>query len=280
MIGCVDMGGGTRGIYGAGVLDGCLDLGIHFDGMYAVSAGSANAVSYMAGQRGRNYRFYTSYFSRAQTMGPRTALHTRNLLDLDYIYCAISAQDGEDPLDYDTFQANPARLEVVTTDARSGKSVYFHKDDISLDHYECLCASSTLPLVNRPYIYKGRAYFDGGVSDPIPLHRALEDGCDRVVVILTRSKNLPGVSRYQRSQARLLRRRYPGTADAILNRCRLYDEALALARSLEESGKVLILSPEELPLMRTLTRNRESLDLLYQAGLDAAQRIPAFLNRT
>ncbi len=59
-IGVVDVGGGLRGIYAVGVLDYCMDQGIRFDMGIGVSAGSANLISYAAGQRGRNYQFYTS----------------------------------------------------------------------------------------------------------------------------------------------------------------------------------------------------------------------------
>lgn len=50
--GIVDVGGGLRGIYAAGVLDYCMDKGIRFDLGIGVSAGSANLISYAAGQRG------------------------------------------------------------------------------------------------------------------------------------------------------------------------------------------------------------------------------------
>ena len=35
----------------------------------------------------------------------------------------------------------------------------------------------------------GRRYLDGGTSDPIPVKKALEDGCDRLVVVLTRDRS-------------------------------------------------------------------------------------------
>ena len=49
--GIVDVGGGLRGVYAAGVFDYCLDAGIHFDVGIGVSAGSANVISYIAGQK-------------------------------------------------------------------------------------------------------------------------------------------------------------------------------------------------------------------------------------
>ena len=52
--GVVDVGGGYRGIYAAGVLDYCMDQGIHFDLGIGVSAGRVNLISYAAGQARRN----------------------------------------------------------------------------------------------------------------------------------------------------------------------------------------------------------------------------------
>ena len=52
MRGLVLEGGGMRGVYTAGVLDFFLDKDIEFDNVYGVSAGAANACSYLSIQRG------------------------------------------------------------------------------------------------------------------------------------------------------------------------------------------------------------------------------------
>ena len=57
--GIIDVGGGLRGIYAAGIFDYCMDENIRFDVCIGVSAGSANIASYLAGQCGRNYQFYS-----------------------------------------------------------------------------------------------------------------------------------------------------------------------------------------------------------------------------
>ena len=67
--GIVDVGGGMRGIYAAGILDCCMEHGVHFDCCIGVSAGSANMASYLAGQQGRNYRYYQEYALRKEYMG-------------------------------------------------------------------------------------------------------------------------------------------------------------------------------------------------------------------
>ena len=76
MIGFVDVGGGTRGIFGAGVFDYCIDHGIECDYFIGVSAGAANGVSFIGGQRGRNYVYYNDYAFRKEYMSKRNFIKT------------------------------------------------------------------------------------------------------------------------------------------------------------------------------------------------------------
>ena len=276
--GVVDVGGGTRGIYGAGIFDYFLDHSIRFDYLAGVSAGSANGVSFLAGQRGRNYRFYDTYAFRKEYMSFRNLLRIGSYVDLDYIYGTLSNAGGEDPVDFEAFQANPARMEIVATDARTGKAVYFSKEDIRKDEYHFLKASSCVPVACRPYPIGSRCYYDGGISDPIPFRRALEAGCDKVVVILTRPKDTlrkPGKDPYF---ARLLKRRYPAAARALDRRAETYNRSLEEALALEREGKLLILAPDSIDGLKTLTQDHGKLEELYRKGMADAARVPAFLN--
>ena len=54
-IGVIDVGGGLRGIYAAGVFDWCMENDVQFDYGIGISAGSANLASYISGQHGRAY---------------------------------------------------------------------------------------------------------------------------------------------------------------------------------------------------------------------------------
>lgn len=96
--GIVDVGGGMRGIYAAGVLDFCMDAGIRFDVGVGVSAGSANLASFAAGQARRNRRFFEEYSQRKEYMSWGNWTHTGSFLDLDYIYGTLSNSDGKYPL--------------------------------------------------------------------------------------------------------------------------------------------------------------------------------------
>lgn len=125
--GVVDVDGGFRGIYAAGVLDRCLHDGVHFDVGIGVSAGSANLASYSAMQPKRNFQFYTEYGLRPQYASLHNFLRKGSYLDLDYVYSTLSNSDGESPLDYDAMMGNPMTFEIVATDAQTGEAIYFDK---------------------------------------------------------------------------------------------------------------------------------------------------------
>ena len=52
---------------------------------------------------------------------------------------------------------------------------------------------------------------------------------------------------------------------------------MALAKEYEQDGRVLILAPESLYGLNTLSRSFEGLERMYRAGYAAAEAIPAFL---
>lgn len=275
--GIIDVGGGLRGIYAAGVMDCCMEHGLHFDCCIGVSAGSANMISYMAGQRGRNYRFYTEYAFRKEYMGAGNYLHGGGYINMDYIYGTLSHSDGEDPFDYEAFCRNPAQFFAVAAEAVSGRAKYFDKDDIAPDDYRVLCASCCIPGVNPPYEIDGVAYFDGALADPVPVQKALDEGCDRVVLLLTKPLDMPRESKKDLVIARTIRRRYPMAAHQLSKRAERYNAGVELAKHLQEAGKALIIAPDDITGVDTLTKNKDALCRLYDKGLHDGEQIAAWL---
>ncbi len=277
MIGVVDVGGGERGAYGAGVFDWCMENGVNFDVCVGVSAGAANLSSYIAGQLGRNFAFYDEYSFRPEYMGPELAVRTHEFVDLDYIYGGLSNSDGEFPLDYPAMVESGKQFIIVATDAQSGLPVYFTLDDMAQDDYAPVKASSALPVVNKPYPVHGRPCFDGGLSDPIPIEQALNAGCDKVVVVLTRPRDYYRKPDRDIRFARLVRPKYPRIADALANRAGLYNLQLDRAKRYEREGKVLIVAPDDIGDMQTLTKDHDAIEGLYAKGLRDASAIADFL---
>lgn len=273
----IDVGGGFRAIFGAGVLDRCLEEGIAFDHCYGVSAGSANLTSFLAHQHGRNHTFYTQYAFRKEYASVNSFIHNHNFANLDYVYGTLSNHDGENPLDYEAFAANPAQFTVVACDARDGSTKYFTKDDMHYDDYDVLKASSAVPVACQPYVIDGVPYFDGGIADPVPVQKAIDDGCDRIVLVLTRPKDVIREQHKDVAPARILRRSRPEAAERLLERYTTYNTEVAVAKQYEAEGKVLILAPEELYGLSTLSKTYEGLERMYRAGYGQAERIAEFL---
>ena len=134
-IGVIDVGGGLRGIYAAGVFDWCLENGVKFDYGIGISAGSANLASNLSGQRGRNYLFYEEYSMRRQYMGAGNMLRSGSFLNLQYIYGTLSNAGCENPLDFEKMSANPMEWYMIATDATTGKPKYFTQDANGIGHF-------------------------------------------------------------------------------------------------------------------------------------------------
>lgn len=223
-IGVVDVGGGLRGVYATGVLDYCMDAGIRFDLCIGVSAGSANLSSYVAGQKKRNYPFYTEYPFRREYMGLYNLLTKKSYLDLDYIYGTLSNSDGENPLDYPAFLRSPSEYLAVATNAETGEAEYFGKADLHQDDYSVLKASSAIPFVCRPYQVNGVFYYDGALGDTVPIQKAFACGCDKVVLILTKPVEERRISAKDEKLADRIQKRYPKSAEKLRNRAEQYNK--------------------------------------------------------
>ena len=273
----IDVGGGFRAIFGCGVMDRMLEDGIDVDMCYGVSAGAANMTSFIARQHGRNHTFYTKYAFRKEYASAESFFKNHNFANLDYIYGTLSNHDGENPLDFAAFEANETGFTVVACNADDGSTKYFDKSDVGYDNYDIMKASSAVPVACEPYVIDGVPYYDGGIADPIPVQKAIDDGYDRIVVILTRPKDTVREQKKDIGPATILKRTHPEAAEKLMNRYQTYNDEVALAKEYEKDGRVLILAPESMYGLNTLSKSFEGLERMYRAGYAAAAAIPTFL---
>ena len=278
-IGVVDVGGGLRGGYAAGVFDRLTEENIYFDVCIGVSAGSANCASFLAGQKGRNYPFYTDYPFRREYMGIGNIIHKGCYLDLHYIYSELSNSDGENPLDCAALLDSPSAYYAVATNAVTGEARYFTKENISQDHYDVFKASCAIPVACQPIVIDGQPYYDGALSDPVPLQKAFDLGCDTVVLILTKPRDEWRNPQKDIRSARLIQKKYPKAADGLRHRAARYNVAVTWAKKLEQEGKVLIVAPDDTCGIDTLTKDKNALKLFYQKGYADGQGLAERLQK-
>lgn len=277
MIGIVDVGGGLRGIYGAGFFDRCLDEKIEFDCCIGVSAGSANIASFLGKQRGRNYRFYCDYAFHKEYMSFSNLIKTGSYIGLNYIYGTLSNENGTDPLNCKGITEYNGNYIVVATDIKTSKPHYFNKHDLCINNYSILSASSCIPVICKPIKINDTEFCDGGVSDPVPIKKAFESGCDKVIVILTKPKDFIKNSKTDSKGAAIIKRKNPELAKAILKRAEIYNKSVEFAKEMEKEGKCLIVAPDNCCGVNTLTKNKRNLDALYRKGYSDAEKILNFI---
>lgn len=273
----IDVGGGMRGIYAAGVLDCCLDEHVTFDAGIGISAGSANIASFLAHQRGRNKRYFLEYSFRKEYMSLSNYRKKGSFLNLDYIYGTLSNSDGEYPLNYQAIIDNPTIINVLACNAWTGETKIFYKSDLSLDNYDIFKASCAIPSICKPYYIDEIPYFDGALGDTIPLD--MVEDYDRTVLILTKPKDTIRTSRKDDLLARRIEKQYPKAAEQLHLRAVKYNAGVAKAKDLEKSGKLLIIAPENTEGVDTLTRDKGAFLRLYTRGYMDGHQVKEFINR-
>ena len=264
--GMVVEGGGMKCVYEAGVMDGFLDEGIRFDYGVGVSAGSSTMVTYFAEQYHRSYRFYVDHIDDPMYFGFKSFLKTRNLFGLQYIYGDITNSDGKDPLDFDYLMEQPADFHIVATDAETGKPTYFHKSEMRKDDYREIMASCAIPIISKPIELNGHYYYDGGLSDAIPALKAIDEGCDKIVILLSKPVNFDRKpERFARGMSALLHK-YPKAAECLRNRHIMYKQQQNLIRDLEHRGMAFIFAPSDQLELNTYSMDKKANDELYNQG--------------
>ncbi len=257
-----------RGTFTTGVLEAFaekLGVGNGFDVVVACSAGALSAASYLAGQPHRNRRIYLEFIDGSKFIHWSRLLTGGNVMDIDYLMDDVTVRSC--PLDLDKLRGHPTPLHIGVMDADSGESRYLnsHRDDL----LTALKASCALPSFYRKTVtYEGRRYLDGGVSDPVPIQKALDLGARELVVVLTSAiekrtkepRRIPGLTRLLSSD--------PAVRRALESRHLRYREAAELLASPGPGIRVHVIRPSQPLAASRATRDRAKLERACDQGYE------------
>lgn len=262
-------GGGLRGIFTSGVMDCFLDFDMSFPYVIGVSAGACNALSFLGKKRGY---FKTCLFQEDKSdsfYGVQQMLESHRLIDLDKVFYDYTKKYK---FDFDLFLNSPSKWNMVVSNIETGKAEYMCSDDPEKIRIIGK-ASCSLPIITDPVEIDGNLYLDGGVCDPIPIKYALDQGYEKAVVVLTRKKGHYSVtSEATKIIARRLYDDYPKFVDALIERTRIYKEAVDFCEKLEKEGKVVIIRPTMDEVGR-LESDENQLSLAYYHGYTKAKEL-------
>lgn len=275
--GLVLEGGGTRGIYTAGVLDVFLQNGIEFDGVIGVSAGAIHGASFVSKQEGRSIRYYKKYCNDPRFMGLRSWFTTGDFIGVDFCYHELP--EKLDIYDNETFMASPTKFYAVCTDVETGAPIYHLITDMYKE-IDYLRASASLPYFSRVVEIDGKEYLDGGCADSVPLKAFQKMGYEKNVVILTRPEGYEKKPE-KRFLSSIFYRKQPEFSATLKHRHVSYNENMKYIAQSEKEGKIFVVRPKEALNIGRLENNPEKMqeiyDVGYQDGLRVIENIKAFL---
>lgn len=266
--GLVIEGGGTRGIYAAGVMDFFIDKDIYFANCYGVSAGSCHCCSYLSKQKGRARDVFVEYINDDRYASFKNLLKTGDYFGKDFSLKTIP--DELLPYDYAAYENQNANFYAVATNVETGNAEYLKLEDMRRD-IDYVWASSSLPLMSRIVEINGKKYLDGGVADSIPVLKSIEDGNKKTVLILTREKEYRKKPNKLISVIRMKYKKYPNFVRAMEERHTKYNETMEKIGKLERDGKIFVFRPKEQVKVGRIEKDKEVLKALYQKGYDDAK---------
>lgn len=280
-IGLVLEGGGNRTIFTSGILDAMIDNNIRADYIIGASAGIAYGVNYASWQKGRTLEIFNKYTNDKRNTGFRHWLNrnNRSFFNLDFNYNKIPNELV--PFDYETFKNFPGEVEAIVTNINSGKAEY-HNVPYDDKNFQLLRATCALPLAFPPIIIDGKEYMDGALTVSIPVNRAFEKGCNKVIVILTREKEYVKGDEKHIGIFKLIYRKYPKLVKLIQSRPKRYNQERKRLFELEKAGKALVFMPNSSQDFSRVEKNMEKIHNLYNDGYEKAinniDRIREFCN--
>lgn len=261
-------GGTFRPIFSAGVMDALLDNDIHFPYVIGVSAGITDGVSYVSKQKKRNYDILVNLRHDKRYIGMRNFLTDRSMFGIKFVYEDLPKNIY--PFDWKTYRNSATEVRVGVTDVKTGTAQYLNGKDLD-EKCTMLKATCALPFVFPVIKLNGNEYYDGGICDPIPVRKAIQDGHNKLLIVLTRPKSYrKKLSATNKLAAKYIKRKYPNLAEPLLTRHIRYNETVRFCKQLEQEGKAVLLRPTEEVQIDSFEKDIDKIKQIYQFGYNSA----------
>lgn len=235
-------GGAFRTLFSAGVLDSLLDNEILFPYCIGVSGGATNCISYISKQKGRNLEIIKKYRNDRRYFGISNYFKHKSLFGLDFAFEEIT--NNLLPFDMDTYKNYDGKVVVVTTNAHTGEAEYLDGKDLDRKLL-MIRATCAIPLIFPAIELNKNFYFDGAICDPIPIRKAINDGNEKHLIILTRAKgHIEPLSKADITLSKLVSRKYPLLKERLIERYNIYNDDIKVCEELERNGDAIIIRPD------------------------------------
>jgi len=178
-------GGGARGAAQVGMLQALVSRGIQADAVYGASVGAINAAGFAADPTFGGVEHMASIwrritrddvFPQGRFSPPWRFLQRRDAVHSNAGLRAVI----ESGVPFDRLEEATIPVAVNATSLTDGRSRWFYEGPAT----EAVLASCALPALLPPVSIDGESFVDGGVVDNVPIGRAIEQGAQRIFVLL------------------------------------------------------------------------------------------------
>lgn len=264
-------GGSLRSLFTAGVLDVFMENDLYFSDLTGVSAGSLTGANYVSRQPGRTAQINIGFVNDKRYLGVNNLLLHHEIFNFDFLFDTIGREIV--PMDLETFSASPMRFTAVATNLETGEPEYFEKSTCS-DIFAAIRASSSMPILSKAVVIDGKRYLDGGCSMAIPYQKAIDDGFEKIVLILTRQQGYRKLYTRRsilRAYAKYFRH-YPNFIRALFAIPTRYDRQQREIDALEKAGRIFVIRPQKPVNVSHTEKDTAKLTALYNDGRREAGR--------
>jgi predicted patatin/cPLA2 family phospholipase len=160
--------------------------------------------------------------------------------------------------------ASPTSFKIVVTDRETGEPHYLSPRSEE-EFFLQVRASAAVPVFHPKVSIERRVYVDGGLSDPIPLEKALADGYEEVIVVCNRP--LAEIGKLAKSFLGIY------SAYAVLPNVRLVEKRIATAVQIVRmhADRIRVISPTRaLPNRWQFDSGHHNLNRLVDLGIQDA----------
>lgn len=231
-------GGGMRGSYTAGMLQGLERAGLRtgFDEVYGASSGAFSGAAFLTGSAAAGASCYPEDLASREFINMRRLGTGRPVLALDYLLDEVLGRRKRVP--WQELCDSEVPLHVVATDTADLTAHTLNPTTVEA-WQRAIRASASIPLLAGPPVeIAGRRWVDGSVSEPLAMARALQGGATHVLVMLCRGNDdlhpdpTAGLSWW----ANLLDRLVPGLG-TLAQGSRRYRSELAMVNDATHPGR-------------------------------------------
>ena len=260
-------GGGFKTSFSAGVMD-AFQMQAHnpFDSYIGVSGGCI-AISYFLSKRYGYFYQCMRTLCQDERFVKYSKAFTDGLMNLDFFY---DIAYKEFPFDFQTAMQSLKGKEyyIVLTNSADGATEY-HQPTLE-NWVDMTIAASTVPMLTKgKHVVNGIHYSDGGISDPVPVKWAVENGATDIVLIRTTHHNFkPSRLRPEYFASKFIRANQK-IKDDVENFQNKIKESIDYIDALPEHIKVDQIAPKVVLNSNIFTNSVKNIELDYRTGLEA-----------